>query len=70
MRLFPKFSLNRLRGAGILSEVGEHLFLAPPFTPEVAASVRLISTRLRFRADESSPRALRKGSQWDVGARV
>ncbi len=54
MRLFPKFSLNRLRGPRILSDVGEHLFLAPPFTPEVAASVGMISTRLRFRADESS----------------
>jgi hypothetical protein len=51
---FPKISLNRLRGGSILEDVGEHVFLAPPFTPEVAASVSLISTRLPFRANESS----------------
>jgi hypothetical protein len=54
MRLFPRLSLNRLRGASILDEVGEHVFTAPPFTPEVAASVGRISTRLAFRADERS----------------
>jgi hypothetical protein len=54
MRLFPKLSLNRLRGGGILDEVGERVFVAPPFTPEVAASVGRISTRFPFRADERS----------------
>ena len=52
-----KLSLNRLRGANILDsdvERAEQIFLAPPFTPEVAAAVRLISTRLPFRADERS----------------
>ncbi len=52
-----KLSLNRLRGAKILDsdvEGAEQVFLAPPFTPEVAAAVRLISTRLPFRADERS----------------
>jgi hypothetical protein len=57
VRLFPKFSLNRLRGRSILDPAiaqTEHLFLAPPFTPEVAAAVSLVSTRLPFRADEAS----------------
>lgn len=60
MRFFPKISLNRLRGGSILSEVGENVFLAPPFTAEVAASVSLISTRLPFRADERSRLLLQK----------
>lgn len=54
MRWFPKLSLNRLRGAGILDEVGETVFQAPPFTPETVAAIRRISTRLPFRADEAS----------------
>jgi hypothetical protein len=50
-----KVSLNRLRGKKILVErPAEQVFLAPPFTPEVAAAVSLISTRLRFRANERS----------------
>jgi len=60
MRLFPKLSLNRLRGGSILEDVGEHIFLAPPFTPEVAASISRISTRLPFRADERSRQLLEK----------
>jgi hypothetical protein len=58
MRLFPRFSLNRLRGARILDAVGEQLFQAPPFTPQVAESIGRISTRLRFRPDEVSRRLL------------
>ena len=57
MRLFPKLSLNRLRGRSILDPAilaTEQIFLAPPFTPEVATAVSLISTRLPFRADEPS----------------
>jgi hypothetical protein len=57
VRLFPKLSLNRLRGRSILDPAilaTEQVFLAPPFTPEVAAAVSLISTRLPFRADERS----------------
>ncbi|MBZ5647096.1 MAG: hypothetical protein LAN37_07735 [Acidobacteriia bacterium] len=52
-----KASLNRLRGAKILDpdvERAEQVFLAPPFTPEIAAAVSLISTRLPIRADERS----------------
>jgi hypothetical protein len=54
MRLFTKISLNRLRSGSIVGEQGDHIFLVPPFTPEVAASVSLISTRLPLRADERS----------------
>lgn len=55
MRFSLKASLNRLRGGKILAEQpAEQIFLAPPFTPEVAAAVSLISTRLPFRADEPS----------------
>ena len=57
MRFLPKASLNRLCGAKILdSDVQqvEQLFLAPPFTAEIAAAVGRIATRLPFRADERS----------------
>jgi len=54
MRFFPKLSLNRLRGASILDEVGELVFQVPPFTQETVDSIRRISTRLPFRADEDS----------------
>lgn len=50
-------SLNRLRGSGILDssvDEAEQVFQAPPFTEKVAAAVQLISTRLRFQADEAS----------------
>src|SRR5580698_3765750 len=52
-----KASLNRLRGRSILdrkASSAEQLFLAPPFTEEVVAAIRLISTRLPLKADESS----------------
>jgi hypothetical protein len=52
-----KASLNRLRGRSILdskASSAEQLFLAPPFTEEVAAAIRLISTRLPLKADETS----------------
>src|SRR6202050_3628546 len=52
-----KASLNRLRGRSILdprASTAEQLFLAPPFTEEVAAAIRLISTRLPLKADEAS----------------
>ena len=55
--LFLKTSLNRLRGQSLLDErsaAEEQLFLAPPFTEEVVAAIRLISTRLPLRADEAS----------------
>lgn len=58
---FLKTSLNRLRGAKILEpdfEQGEQLFLAPPFTPEVADAVRPIATQLPIRADERSRQLL------------
>jgi len=57
--LFFKTSLNRLRGRHLLDAQAaavEPLFLAPPFTPEVVAAIRLISTRLPLKADESSRR--------------
>ncbi len=50
-------SLNRLRGGGIFDtwvDEAEQVFQAPPFTEKVAGAVQLISTRLRFRADEAS----------------
>jgi hypothetical protein len=50
-------SLNRLRGRSILdprAASAEQLFLAPPFTDEVVAAIRLISTRLPLKADEDS----------------
>ena len=52
-----KTSLNRLRGKSILdprAASAEQLFLAPPFTEDVVAAIRLISTRLPLRADEAS----------------
>jgi hypothetical protein len=52
-----KTSLNRLRGGSLLDAralAAEQLFLAPPFTEEVVAAIRLISTRLPLKADESS----------------
>jgi hypothetical protein len=55
--LFLKTSLNRLRGRSILDSKAasaEQLFLAPPFTAEVVAAIRLISTRLPLKADEAS----------------
>lgn len=55
--MFLKTSLNRLRGQSLLDDraaSGEQLFLAPPFTKEVVAAIRLISTRLPLKADEAS----------------
>lgn len=55
--LFLKTSLNRLRGRSILdpsARSAEQLFLAPPFSEEVVAAIRLISTRLPLKADEAS----------------
>jgi hypothetical protein len=55
--LFLKTSLNRLRGRSILDSraaTAEQLFLAPPFTEDMVAAVRLISTRLPLKADEAS----------------
>ena len=52
-----KTSLNRLRGRSLLDAQAtrvEQLFLSPPFTEEVVAAIRLISTRLRLKADEAS----------------
>ncbi len=55
MRFSFRSSLNRLRGEKIFDvELAEQVFLVPPFTPEVAAAVSLISTRVPFRADERS----------------
>jgi hypothetical protein len=57
VRSLLKASLNRLRGRKILDldeERTEQVFLAPPFTQEVAAAVSLISTRLAFYGDERS----------------
>jgi hypothetical protein len=52
---FVRFSfwtlLNRWRGGKIFDpdlQRAEQVFLAPPFTPEVAAAVGLISTRVPF----------------------
>jgi hypothetical protein len=56
-RLFIKTSLNRLRGRTILDPKAgsaQQLFLAPPFSEEVVAAIRLISTRLPLKADEAS----------------
>lgn len=55
--MFIKTSLNRLRGRSILdsrANAAEQLFLAPPFSEEIAAAIRLISTRLPLKADEAS----------------
>jgi hypothetical protein len=56
-RLFLKTSLNRLRGRSLFNPQAaqvEPLFLAPPFTPQVVAAIRLISTRLALEPDEPS----------------
>ncbi len=61
LRSLFKTSLNRLRGEKILEpdvEQAEQLFLAPPFTPEVAAAVRPIATRMNVQADERSRQLL------------
>jgi len=61
LRSLFKTSLNRLRGEKILEqdvERAEQLFLAPPFTSEVAAAVRPIATHLPIRADERSRQLL------------
>jgi hypothetical protein len=63
--LFLKASLNRLRGRSILdakASSAEQLFLAPPFTEEVVAAIRLISTRLPLKADEDSRRLWQRES--------
>ena len=55
--MFIKTSLNRLRGRSILdshANSAEQLFLAPPFSEDVVAAIRLISTRLPLKADERS----------------
>jgi hypothetical protein len=57
MRSPWKFSLNRFRGESILehkNSLSEQIFLAPPFTEEVVAAIRLIATRLPLKADEAS----------------
>jgi hypothetical protein len=55
VRFSFRTSLNRLRGGKIFDvEPAEQVFLAPPFTPEVAAAVSLISTRVPYYADERS----------------
>lgn len=58
-------SLNRLRGGDILDgnvDQAEQIFQAPPFTEEVAGAIQLISTRLRFKADEASQLLCQKES--------
>lgn len=55
--MFLKTSLNRLRGRSLLDSraaQAEQLFLAPPFDEKTVAAIRLISTRLPLKADESS----------------
>jgi len=57
MRSFFKAPLKRLRGQRILDpsvHEAEQVLLVPPFTPEIAAAVGLISPRLRYHADEQS----------------
>jgi hypothetical protein len=54
---FFKAPLKRLRGQRILDPSvhgAEQVLLVPPFTPEIASAVGLISPRLRYRADEKS----------------
>ena len=56
-KMFLRTSLNRLRGRSILdaqAAAAEQLFQSPPFTEEVVAAIRLISTRLPLKADEAS----------------
>jgi hypothetical protein len=55
--LFKKTSLNQLRGGAILDDSvdqAEEIFHAPPFTTEVADSIQLIATRVRYHSDEAS----------------
>jgi hypothetical protein len=55
--MFMKTSLNRLRGRSLLDAQAastEQLFLSPVFTEEVVEAIRLVSTRLPLKADESS----------------
>ncbi|HWR17617.1 MAG TPA: hypothetical protein VN577_22500 [Terriglobales bacterium] len=55
MSLFS--SLNRLRGRKLFDERVEHIeqvVQLPPFTPEIAAAVQLIATRITVKADEES----------------
>jgi hypothetical protein len=55
--MFFRTSLNRLRGRSLLGDqanLAEQLFQSPPFTEEVAAAIRLISTRLPLKAGEPS----------------
>ena len=57
VRSFLKAPLKRLRGERILDSSvhgAEQVLLVPPFTPEIASAVGLISPRLRYRADERS----------------
>lgn len=59
--MFLRTSLNRLRGRSILdakAAAAEPLFQSPPFTAEVVAAIRLISTRLPLKADEASRQLL------------
>jgi hypothetical protein len=56
-KMIFRTSLNRLRGRSILdtqAAATEQLFQSPPFTEEVVAAIRLISTRLPLKADEAS----------------
>jgi len=57
VRSFFKAPLKHLRGQRILDPSvhgAEQVLLVPPFTPEIASAVGLISPRLRYRADEQS----------------
>lgn len=57
VRSFFKAPLKRLRGQRILDPSvhgAEQVLLVPPFTPEIASAVGLISPRLTYRADEKS----------------
>ena len=63
MPSFLKTSLNRLRGGAMFDssvEQAEQLFHAPPFTPQIANSLQLISTRLLLKPDEASRHLLEK----------
>lgn len=54
---FFKAPLKRLQGQRILDpsvHSAQQVLLVPPFTPEIASAVGLISPRLRYRADEKS----------------
>ena len=63
MPSFLKTSLNRLRGKGIFdssADQAEQLFVPPPFTPEIATALQLISTRLSLKPDEASRTLLQR----------